>query len=403
MRAQNALVVVQVGLAVVLLIASGLMLRTFLSLRAVRPGFTHPEHIQTVRIFIPEVQIPAPERVAQMQAEILQGLAAIPGVTAAAFASGLPLEPDYHNGNPVFVEAKTPLAQIPPNRTLKQISPGYFAALGTRFIAGRDFTWDDLFGQRRVAILSENMAREYWGEARYALGKRIRVGTEGPWTEIVGVAENIHEDGVDRLPPAMVYFHAGLQAPVQSGASPGVHRGVTFAIRSNRAATPGFLSQIAAVVHVVNPSLPLSEVRTLEDLYRISIARRSFALILLSITGVMALTLAVIGVYGVLAYAVAQRKREMGIRVAVGAEPGAVKALFVRQGLMLACLGVLIGLGFSGALSRWISSLLFGVTPLDPITYGLSGAVILAAAVTASYIPARRAAAADPMEALRGD
>ncbi len=403
MRAQNVLVIAQVALAVMLLIASGLMVRTFLSLQAVRPGFTHPEHIQTVRIFIPEAQIAAPERAAQMQAEILQRLTAIPGVTAAAFSSALPLETEYRNGNPVNVEGKTPTDQIPPNRIIKQISPGYFAALGTRLIAGRDFTRDDLFGQRRVAILSNNMAREYWGEARNALGKRIRVGTEEPWTEIVGVAENVHEEGVDRQPSTTVYFRAGLQAPARPGGSPRIHRGVTFAMRSNHAATEGFLNEIRAAVHAVNPSLPLAQVRTLEDLYRVSIARRSFALILLSITGVMALTLAVIGVYGVLAYAVAQRKREISIRIAVGAEPGAVKALFVRQGLMLACLGAAIGLGFSGALSRWISSLLFGVTPLDPVTYAAAGAIILAAAVTASYIPARRAASFDPMDALRGD
>ncbi len=403
MRAQKVLVVAQVGLALVLIIASGLMTRTFLGLRAVRPGFTHPEHIQTIRILIPEAQIPAPEKVVRMQVEIFQRLTAIPGVTAAAFASGLPLEAEYHNGNPVAVEGKSPINQIPPNRTIKQISPGYFAALGTRLIAGRDFSLDDLYNQRRIAILSENMAREYWGDPRDALGKRIRVGTDGPWTEIIGVAENVHEDGVDRKPPAIVYFRAGLQGPVRPGASPGVHRGVTFAIRSNRAGTQGFLREITAVLHAVNPSLPLAKPRTLNDLYRLSMARRSFAFVLLGIAGAMALTLAIVGVYGVLAYAVAQRRRELSIRVALGAEPGIVKALFVRQGLMLACIGGAIGITSAGLLSRWISSLLFGVTPLDPVTYGVSGGIILAAAVTASYIPARRAASLDPMEALRSD
>jgi len=147
----------------------------------------------------------------------------------------------------------------------------------------------------------------------------------------------------------------------------------------------------------------LAQVRTLNDVYRLSIARRSFVLVLLAIAGAMALALAIVGVYGVLAYAVAQRSRELSIRVAVGAEPGMVKTLFVCQGLVLASVGGVIGLTLAAALSHWISSLLFGVTPLDPGTYAASGVMILVAAITASYIPARRAASADPMEALRSD
>jgi predicted permease len=390
LRTQNALVVAQVAVALMLLIAAGLLVRSFLALRAVRPGFTHPEQIQTVRLFIPEAQIRKREQVAQMQADILHNLAAIPGVTAAAFASALPLELEYHNGNVVSVEGKTPLDRIPPNRTTKYVSPGLFAALGTRLIAGRDFTWNDLLSQRRVAIVSENMARENWGEPRNALGKHIRIGTNGPWSEVLGIAENVYDDGVDRQPPAIVYF-------------PGVRRSVIFAIRSRRAGTEGFLKEITAKIHAVDSNLPLARVRTLSEVYRLSMARTSFALVLLGVSGAMALTLAIIGVYGVLAYAVAQRRREVGIRVALGAEPGMVKALFLRQGLILTCLGGVIGLASAGGLSRWTSSLLFGVKPIDPLTYGISGAVILAAAVIASYIPARRAASLNPIETLCSD
>ncbi|MBZ5600798.1 MAG: ABC transporter permease [Acidobacteriia bacterium] len=401
LRAQNALVVAQVGLALVLLIGAGLMIRSFLALRSVAPGFTHPEQIETVRILIPKAQIPEPERVVRMQADLVARLASIPGVAAAGFASGLPMELEYHNGNVVAVEGRTPVGQIPPNRTTKQVSPGLFAAQGTRLIVGRDFTWDDVFSQRRIAIVSENMAHENWGDPRDALGKRIRIG-EGPWMEVVGVVENVHDDGVDRPAPPTVYLRAGIAA-AQPGTPAAVRRSVTLAIRSNRAATESFLREITAAIHAVNPNLPLAKVRTLNDVYRGSMARTSFALVLLGIAGAMALTLAVVGVYGVLAYAVAQRRREMSIRVALGAEPGLVQALFVRQGLMLACAGGALGLCSAAALSRWISSLLFGVAPLDPLTYGVSGAIILAAAVTASYIPARRAASVDPMETLRSD
>ena len=200
-----------------------------------------------------------------------------------------------------------------------------------------------------------------------------------------------------------MYLRAGVEAPTRPGRATAVRRGVTLAMRSNRAGTESFLREITAAIHAVSPNLPLAKVRTLNEVYRGSMARTSFALVLLGIAGAMALLLAIVGVYGVLAYAVAQRRREVSIRVALGAEPGMVKALFVRQGLVLACAGGVIGLFSAAALSRWISSLLFGVTPLDPVTYGVSGAMILAAALTASYIPARRAACMDPMETLRSD
>lgn len=390
LRAQNALVVAQVALALVLLIGAGLLVRSFVALSAIRPGFTHSEQIQTIRLFIPEAQIREPERVAQMHAQILNNLATIPGVTAAGFATALPLELEYKNGNPVSVEGKTPVGRIPPNRTIKRISPGLFAALRTRLIAGRDFTWDDLFSKRRVAIVSANMAHENWGEPRDALGKRIRINGDGQWSVIVGVVENVYDDGVDRQPPGLVYF-------------PGVRRGVTFAIRSSRAGTEDLLKEITAKIHAVDPSLPLAQVRTLSDLYRLTMARRSFALVLLGIAAAMAMALSIIGVYGVLAYAIAQRRKEISIRVAVGAEPRTIKALFLRQGLILTCVGGAIGFVSARGLSHWMTSLLFGVTPGDPVTYGISGIMILAAALAASYLPARRAASLNPIEALRGD
>jgi ABC-type antimicrobial peptide transport system permease subunit len=195
---------------------------------------------------------------------------------------------------------------------------------------------------------------------------------------------------VNLPPPATVYFRAG--GP-----------GATFAIRSERAGTEAFLREVAATIHAVNPDLPLAKVRTLNDVYRRSMARTSFALVLLGISGAMALTLAIIGVYGVLAYAVGQRRREVSIRLALGAEPRELTWLFVRKGLILNSAGGLIGLALAGGLSRWISSLLFGITPLDPFTYMMSGALIGAAAMAASYLPARQAGSVDPIETLRSE
>ena len=389
LRAQNALVMMQVALAFVLLVGSGLMIRSFFALRAVRPGFTHPERIQTVRISIPEALVPKPEQVIRIQSEILGRLSAIPGVTAVGFGNGLPLEPEYHNGIPIAVEGKTPPGQLPPNRAFRSMSPGLLAALGTRLLAGRDFTWEDVFGRRPVALVSENMARENWGDPASALGKRIQFG--GAWNEVVGVAESVHADGVNLAAPATVYAHIG------GG------RSMTFAIRSERTGTQGFIREIAAQIHALNPNLPLARVRTLNDVYSLSMAQTSFALVLLAIAGAMALTLAIVGVYGVLAYAVARRSHEVGIRLALGAEPKAVKWLFVRRGLALNCIGGIIGLALALGLSRWIASLLFGLTPLDPLTYAAAGGLIALAATAASYVPARQAASMDPMETLRSE
>jgi hypothetical protein len=315
----------------------------------------------------------------------------------------LPMESEYRNGIVVAVEGKTRADQMPPNRALKNISPGLLAAQGTQLVAGRDFTWDDVLGQRPVALVSENMARESWGEPANALGKRIRIGRDGPWTEVVGVAENVYADGLNQPSPATVYFRVGLVPTDRPGGSAGVRRSVTFAIRSERAGAEGFIREIAAVIHAVNPSLPLAKVRTLNDVYRQSMMRTSFTLVLLGVAGAMALTLAIVGVYGVVAYAAAQRRREISIRFALGAEPRMLKWLFVRKGLILNCIGGIIGLALAGGLSRWISSLLFGITPLDPLTYVASAVLIAVAAMTASYIPARRAASVDPMETLRSE
>jgi putative ABC transport system permease protein len=404
LRAQNALVVAQVALALVLLVASGLLIRTFLALRGVHPGFTRPERIQTIRIVIPDTQVPEPERVARMQADIVENISRLPGVEAAAFADGMPMDTDYHNGNLIAVEDKFRPGQPPPNRRVKFISPGLFAVQGTRLLAGRDFTWEDLSNRRLVAIVSESMARENWGEPNEALGKRLRPGALGDrWLEVVGVVEDVHDDGANRPAPPMVYFRTGVNDPWVPNRPPSIRRGLTLAIRSGRADTESFLREVATAIHAVNPNLPLAQVRTLDDVYRRSMARTSFTLVLLGIAGAMALALAVIGVYGVLAYSIGQRRREIGIRVALGAQPNQVTGLFLRRGILLVCVGGAVGMAAAMGLSHWISSLLFGVTALDPVSYVASGLIVSAAALIASYIPARRALSVNPMESLRAD
>lgn len=268
LRTQRLLVVAQVAIALVLLVGSGLMLRTLHAISNVVPGFTQPEQIQMVRISIPNALTRDPERVIRMQREMLDKFTAIPGVTAAGFGSALPLE-DNRNGIVVGVEGKTDPDRMPPNRRYRHASPGLFAAQGTRLLAGRDFTWDDVFGQRRAAVVSENMARENWGDPRSAIGRRIRIGRDGPWTDVIGVVENIHTDGLHLPAPPTVYARAGVESTT-------VRRAVSFAIRSNRAGSQGFVKEVAAAVQAVSPSVPLAQVRTLADAYRRSIARTSF-------------------------------------------------------------------------------------------------------------------------------
>lgn len=404
LRAQNVLVVAQVALALILLVASGLLIRSYVALHGVHPGFTEPERIQTLRVAIPETQVAEPEKVARLQANLIESVSRLPGVKAVAFTDGLPMEADYRNGMIIAVKDKFVPGQPPPNRDVKHISPGLFAALGTRLLAGRTFTWEDLSKRRLVAIVSENMARETWGTPIAALGKELKQGALGnTWFEVVGVVENVHDDGVNKQAPAIVYFRSGVYDPDQPGRKPSIRRGLTLAIRSSRAGTQSFLRELATAIHSVSPTLPLAQVRTLNDVYRHSMARTSFTLILLGIAGLMALLLAIIGVYGVLAYAVGKRRREVSIRVALGAQPNQVKNLFVRRGIVLACAGSVVGLAAATGLSRWVSSLLFGVTALDPATYIASALIVLAAALIASCVPARRASLVDPMESLRAD
>jgi predicted permease len=401
-RSQNALVVVQVALAVVLLVASGLMIRTFQALRHVQPGFARPDQIQMVRISIPETQVPEPERVLQMQHDIAEQLAAIPGVSAAAFATSLPMEMEFKNDQPVTAEDKTYAEGIPPLRRTKSVSPGLFATLGTPLVAGRDFTWTDLHATRQVAVVSANLAREMWGEPSAALGKRIRLGRAGTWNEIIGVVGDVYDSGADQRAPAIVYWRDGVQR-VPGTSSEYIPRAVTFAIRSNRAGTEDFLKRVSQAVWTVNPSLPLSRVQTLGDVYERSMSRTSFAVVMLAIAGSMALVLGVIGIYGVISYTMSQRRREIGIRLALGAQQGALRRQFVRYGMALTGVGVAIGLGGATALTLLMSSLLFGISPLDPVTYLAVPLILVMAAALASYLPVQRATGLDAVEVLKAE
>ena len=401
-RTRSLLVVAQVALALVLLVGAGLMIRTFEALRTVAPGFAHPEHLQTMRISIPQQLVADPHMVFRIQNEIVDKLAAIPGVTSAAFASAMPMEGFPSGWDGIFAEGITAASDVPIMRLFKYVSPGFFRTEGTRMVAGRELTWTEVYGQRPVVMVSASLARELWGSPAAALGKRLREFPSMPWHEVIGVVEDVHDNGVEKKAPETVYWPTmgeNLYGPSKLSAL----RTATFAVRSNRTGTAGFVKQLQQAVWSVNGSLPLASMRSMQDIYDQSLARTSLTLIMLGIAGAMALLLGIIGIYGVIAYSVSKRRREIGIRVALGAENGELMKMFVRDGLALTGAGVALGLTAAVALTQLMKSLLFQITPLDPVTFAAVPVVLLAAAIVASYAPARRAAAVDPVEALKAE
>jgi len=402
-RARSVLVVVQVALALVLLICSGLMIRTFRALTRVNPGFSDPAQLQTFRISVPETQVKERQAVVQMYEEMLGKISAIPGVRSVAITTAVPMDGSGNN-DPIFAQDRTYReGELPPLRRFKFITPGEFSTMGTPLVAGRDITWTDIYQKRPVAIVSENFAREYWNTPANAIGKRIRVATTDDWREVIGVAANLYDDGVNQKSTSAVYWPILMDH--FEGDATTVRRYVAFAIRSSRAGSEAFLKEIREAVWSVNPNLPLSSVsvHTLGYFYTRSMARTSFTLIMLAVAGGMALLLGVVGIYGVIACSVSQRVREIGIRMALGAQRQSLTGMFVRHGLFLTGIGIAFGLTAAIIVMRLMSSLLFQVNSVDPATYAAVTLGLVATAFMASYLPSRRAATVDPVEALRAE
>ncbi len=400
LSARGLLVVAQVALAFVLLAGSGLMIRTFQSLRHVDPGFSGAPEVETLRLSIPESQVKEPERAIRMEEEILRKMEALAGVSLAAITSDIPMEGGTND--PVYAQDRPePAGMVPPVRRYKFVSPGYFRATGARLAAGRDLSWAETYNQTPVALVSENLAREFWRDPRAAVGKRIRPGLKDDWREVIGVVADLHDDGVDQKAPGIVYWPL-LQKNFE--ASPTyVYRSVAYVIRTPRAGSAALLQDLQKAVASVNPNLPVADVKTLESVYDSSLARTSLTLVLLAIAGGMALFLGVIGIYGVVSYSVSQRTREIGIRLALGAPLRGVTGMFVRHGLVLSGIGAVCGLTAALALTRLMKSLIYDVSPADPLTYGAVSAGLILGATLASYLPARRATRVDPVEALRAE
>jgi predicted permease len=400
-RARSVLVVAQVALALVLLICSGLMIRTFRALTNVNPGFAAPATLQTLRISIVSAQAKEDEKVVRLEEEISRRLAAIPGVSSVGISSKIPMTGQGWT-DPVFLEGRTYAeGQLPPLRRFKFVSPGYFSTVGTPLVAGREITWNDTYKKIPVAMVSENVAREYWPDPSAALGKRIRVSTKDDWREIIGVVGDVYDDGVSKPATTSVYWPL-MMDHFESDDSMSM-RDVAFVIRSSRTGSEAFLNEVRQAVWSMNPNLPMADVHALDFFYKRSMARTSFTLIMLGVAGSMALLLGVVGIYGVIAYSVSQRTREIGIRMALGAQQKTLTGMFVRHGLLLTGIGVACGLAVAIVVMRLMSSLLFKVSPVDPVAYCAASLGLVATAFLASYLPSRRASTVDPVEALRAE
>ena len=404
-RTRNTLVVIQVGLAFVLLICSGLMIRTFRALTHVDAGFDSTAPIQTVRLAIPDAEVPKAENVMRMEEAILHMIEAVPGVTHVALANSVPMDGKPVVGPGVCAGPRaTRMESLPPLRRFKFVSPGFLGTVGIPLVTGRDFTWAEIYQKVPVALVSENFAREYWGGPAQALGKHVRVSTKDDWREVVGVVGDMHDDGMNKDAPTIAYWPI-LMSHFENGddKDDNVRRWVVFAIRSSRAGSESLMKDVRQAVWSVDANLPLSDVHTEEYYYNKSMARTSFTLVMLGVAASIALLLGVVGLYGVIAYSASQRRREIGIRIALGAQRNDITGMFVRQGLLLAGSGVVCGLLVALGATRLLRSLLFHVSPMDPLTYGCAVLALCGAAALASYLPSRRTASVNPVEALRAE
>ncbi len=395
-RTRHALVVGQIALALTLLIVSGLMIRTSLAMRQVDPGFTRPEEVQTFVLAIPESIIGDPQQTVRTFEGVAEQLARVPGVTAIGLSSSVTMDGEDNTNYAAIEEFPDPPGTMAKLRRFKSVGPGYFETMGNRLVAGRSITWNDIFEQRPVVIISEPLAREYWGEPAKAIGKRLRGWSpKFPWREIIGVSGNERDDGLAQPPTQIVYWPM-LNENYR-------WRTMAYVVRSTRVGAPGFVRELEQAVWSVNPNLPLATVQTLEEIQASSMTQTSFALVMLGIAASVALLIGMVGIYGAVAYSAAQRTREIGVRMALGAQVRDVRQLFLRHGLWLTAIGITTGIAIAFGLTRVMSAFLFGVSPLDPITYVAVSAVLATMTLLATYLPARRASRVDPVVALRAE
>ena len=394
---RRVLVATQVTLAVVLVTGSGLMLRSVLNMYNVDMGFDTKD-VLTFRLNPSPNKYDSQESRVAFYRELLQRLNTLPGVISAGATYSLPLTSGSNNWS-IIIEGR-PVANVgeAPADLVQRVTPEYFDALGLTLVRGRLFTAADDAESPPVVVISERMAQKHWpGED--AIGKRMKVFVDGwPWIEVVGVVKDVRHQAPNQDPRPRWYVpHA--QAYVSAYSSP---LPMTLTVRSD--ADPTLLmGAIRTVIAELDGGVPISNIQTMEQVFAGALRGQRFVTTVLSLFGLLALVLAVVGVYGIVSYAVSQRTHEIGLRLALGAEGSRVLAQVIRDGLMLSLAGVVVGLVGAVALSRGFNSLVFGITPTDPVTYVGVAVVLIIAAAGASLLPALRASRVSPMVALRDE
>jgi putative ABC transport system permease protein len=388
-RARNLLVIAEVAVSLVLLVGAGLLIKSFLRLQEVKPGF-NPEHVLAMEMFLPGAKYPEEYQHVAFFEQVLTRARALPGVEAAGVVSVLPISENYDRfGFTVENEPPTPTGEGP-SADRYMVSPGYLQALGIPLLRGRQFNEQDDRDAPPVVIVNETFARNYWPSGD-AVGRRVRTGDEkNPWREVVGVVADVKQYGLD-TPSTLQLYLPHQQSPSQQ---------MVLVVRT-KGDPEGQIASVRNEVWAVDKDQPVYNIRTMEQLLSKSVAQRRFNMLLLGIFAAVAMALAAIGLYGVMAYSVTQRTHEIGIRMALGAQAQDVLKMVVGQGMLLALIGVGIGLVAALALTRLISSLLYGVSATDPMTFVGVSLLLSLVALMACYIPARRATRVDPMVALR--
>lgn len=389
-RVRNVFVVVEVTLSLVLLIGAGLLIRSYQQIQNASPGF-NPYNVLSFRLSLPSSKYKGPT-VTNFYQQLAQKIEALPGVQAVGTSYSLPMSSVALAWGPITIEDYVPKNSadfIMSNERF--VSPGYFPALGVPLVKGRLFDARDIKGAQETVIVNENLANRFW-PSQDPIGKRLERGDKEPWRTVVGVVRDQKEFSVDNEPPISVY-HPHEQFPI----------GTMFVVVRSVSDPSQMRPAISKEIQALDPELPAFEFMTMEQRLAISLASRRFSTFLLGVFAVTALILAVIGIYGVSAYSVSQRTREIGIRMALGAQPGKILLLVIKQSLILVIAGTVIGLIGAFALTRVMSSLLYGVSATDLKTFIVPPFVLVSVALVASYFPARRAARVDPTIALRSE
>ena len=388
-RLRSVLVMAEMALAVMLLTGACLLLRSFVHVQQVDPGF-NGQNLLTAFVMLPPSKYPEPRSQAVFFRQLMDRIALIPGVACAGGADSAPML--SNDSGPVSIEGHE---ARPGERVIQaerpKITPDYFRAMGIRLLRGRVFTWTDDENSPPVAIINEAAARQYWPSAD-PMRKRVRLEDGGPpvWRQVIGVVGNVRQDGLVEAARPEVYAPL-LQSPVPY---------MVLAVRT-RVEPAALAGAIRHAVMAVDKDQPLFHIQTMQQVVSDSVAGRRFQMVLLALFASVALMLAAVGIYGLMSYSVSQRTHEIGIRMALGAKREGVLRLVLRQALLLAATGVALGIGGALILTRFLSSLLFGVSSKDPLTFVAVSLLLAGVATSASFIPAWRAARVDPMVALR--